>query len=243
MESLLAAPHKVSNKVSTRCTAFPRLDTYGRPTFLVTGPTVCNSLRDFIRDQAVSTDCFRRALKRTRKPPVEAALVVTYLQFPIQVCCLCSARPSLTDTAAVTDTCGINSSIDVRSILVYPAHSWFSSIMCYTNKTTYFCQRDKQGRGQDFFQLVDKISRMQKRIRNVKGPGKEVPHRGRGAKEHITHFHHDLSTETAAIRGRGGYPQYPLKNFVIGLVKISQVTLAMHGWAGPRDSPGQLRSW
>ena len=48
----------------------------------------------------------------TRKPPVEAALVVTYLQFPIQVCCPCSARQSLTDTAAVTDTCGVNSSID-----------------------------------------------------------------------------------------------------------------------------------
>jgi len=36
------------------------------------------------------------------KPPVEAALVVTYLQFTIQVCFPCSASPSTTPT--VTDT-------------------------------------------------------------------------------------------------------------------------------------------
>ena len=39
----------------------------------------------------------------TRTPPVEAALVVTYLQFPIQVCFLCIGQP-VTDTASVTDT-------------------------------------------------------------------------------------------------------------------------------------------
>jgi len=32
----------------------------------------------------------------TRKPPVEAALVVTYVHFPIQVCFPCSASPSPT---------------------------------------------------------------------------------------------------------------------------------------------------
>jgi len=41
----------------------------------------------------------------TRKPPVEATLAVTYLQFPIQVCFPCICQP-VTDTAsvAVTDT-------------------------------------------------------------------------------------------------------------------------------------------
>jgi len=38
------------------------------------------------------------------KPPVEAVLVVTYLQFPIQVCFPCSACPSTTPSVAVTDT-------------------------------------------------------------------------------------------------------------------------------------------
>ena len=96
-------------------------------------------------------------------------------------------------------------------------------------KSTYLLTFARQTSG-DVDKLVDKMSRMQECIRNVKGSGKEVPHRGRGAKEHITHFHHDLSTETAAIRGRGGYPQYSLKKFVFGLVEISQVTLAMRGW-------------
>ena len=41
----------------------------------------------------------------TRKPPdklpVEAALVVTYLQFPIQVCYPCIGQPT-TNTASIT---------------------------------------------------------------------------------------------------------------------------------------------
>ena len=45
------------------------------------------------------------SLVESRKPPpVQAALVVTYLQFPIQVCFPCSASPSVTDPASVTDT-------------------------------------------------------------------------------------------------------------------------------------------
>ena len=36
-------------------------------------------------------------------PPVKAALVVTYLQFPIQVCFPCSASMSPTDIASVVD--------------------------------------------------------------------------------------------------------------------------------------------
>ena len=35
-------------------------------------------------------------------PPVEAALVVTYVQFPIQVCFPCIGQP-VTDSASVTD--------------------------------------------------------------------------------------------------------------------------------------------
>ena len=38
----------------------------------------------------------------TRTPPVEAALVVTYLQFPIQVCFPCIGQ-LVTDTASVID--------------------------------------------------------------------------------------------------------------------------------------------
>jgi len=37
-----------------------------------------------------------------RKPPVEAALVVTYLQFPIQVCFPCSTSPSPTLPLSLT---------------------------------------------------------------------------------------------------------------------------------------------
>jgi len=37
-----------------------------------------------------------------RTPPVEAALIVTYLQFPIQVCFPCIGQP-VTDIASVTD--------------------------------------------------------------------------------------------------------------------------------------------
>jgi len=37
--------------------------TYGRRAFSFAGPTVWNSLTDFIRDLAISADCFRRLLK------------------------------------------------------------------------------------------------------------------------------------------------------------------------------------
>ena len=40
-----------------------RLSTYGRRAFSVAGPTVWNSLPDFIRDPTVSAECFRRLLK------------------------------------------------------------------------------------------------------------------------------------------------------------------------------------
>ena len=40
-----------------------RLNTYGRLTFSVAGPTVWNYLPDFILDPTISADCFRRLLK------------------------------------------------------------------------------------------------------------------------------------------------------------------------------------
>ena len=40
-----------------------RLNTYGRRAFSVAGPTVWNSLPDFVRDPTVSADSFRRLLK------------------------------------------------------------------------------------------------------------------------------------------------------------------------------------
>jgi len=40
-----------------------RLNTYGRRAFSVAGPTVWNSLPDFIRDPTISADCFIRSLK------------------------------------------------------------------------------------------------------------------------------------------------------------------------------------
>ena len=40
-----------------------RLNTYGRRASSVAGPTVWNSLPDFIRDPTISSDCFRRLLK------------------------------------------------------------------------------------------------------------------------------------------------------------------------------------
>ena len=40
-----------------------RLNTYGRRTFSVAGPTVWNSVPDFIWDPTISADCFRRLLK------------------------------------------------------------------------------------------------------------------------------------------------------------------------------------
>ena len=45
--------------------AVPRfpLNTYGRRAFSVAGPMTWNSLPDFIRDPASSTDCFGRLLK------------------------------------------------------------------------------------------------------------------------------------------------------------------------------------
>jgi len=45
--------------------AVPRyfLNTYGRRAFSVAGPTVWNSLTDFIRDPTISAECFRRLLK------------------------------------------------------------------------------------------------------------------------------------------------------------------------------------
>ena len=39
------------------------LNTYGRRAFSVAGPTVWNSLPNFIRDPTISLDCFRRLLK------------------------------------------------------------------------------------------------------------------------------------------------------------------------------------
>ena len=40
-----------------------QLNTCGRLAFSVAGPTVWNSLPDFIRDPTISADCFRRLLK------------------------------------------------------------------------------------------------------------------------------------------------------------------------------------
>jgi len=41
-----------------------RRNTYGGPAFAVAGPTVWNSLPDFIRGPSISTDSFRHLLKR-----------------------------------------------------------------------------------------------------------------------------------------------------------------------------------
>ena len=45
--------------------AVPRywLNTYGFEAFSVAGPTVWNSLPDFIQDPTINADCFRRLLK------------------------------------------------------------------------------------------------------------------------------------------------------------------------------------
>ena len=40
-----------------------RLNTYGRRALSVAGPTVWNSLPDFIRDPTISAECFKRLLK------------------------------------------------------------------------------------------------------------------------------------------------------------------------------------
>jgi len=53
-----------------------------------------------LRHSQFSLDPFRYSLllfNETRTPPVEAALVVTYLQFPIQVRFRCTGQP-VTDT-------------------------------------------------------------------------------------------------------------------------------------------------
>jgi len=42
-----------------------RFNTYGLRAFTVAGPTVWNSLPDFIRDPTISAECFRRLLKST----------------------------------------------------------------------------------------------------------------------------------------------------------------------------------
>jgi len=44
-----------------------RLSTYGCEAFSVAGPTVWNSLTDFIRDPTISADCFRRLLNSQRR--------------------------------------------------------------------------------------------------------------------------------------------------------------------------------
>jgi len=52
---------------SSNCQLLPvpcyRLNTYGCRAFSVAGPTVWNSLPDFIRDPTISADFFRRLLK------------------------------------------------------------------------------------------------------------------------------------------------------------------------------------
>jgi len=57
---------RLLHTVNRQLLAVPRyrLNTYGRRAFSVAGPTVWNSLPDFIRDLTISADCFRRLLKR-----------------------------------------------------------------------------------------------------------------------------------------------------------------------------------
>jgi len=49
-----------SNRQLLADTTLPRLNTCGCRAFSVAGPTVWNSLPDFIRDPTISADCFRR---------------------------------------------------------------------------------------------------------------------------------------------------------------------------------------
>jgi len=51
--------------INSQLLAVPRymLNTCGLRTFSVAGPTVWNSLPDFIRDPTISADCFRRLFK------------------------------------------------------------------------------------------------------------------------------------------------------------------------------------
>jgi len=55
----------VANAANRQLLAVPRycFNTYGLHAFSVTGPTVWNSLLDFIWDQTISAECFRRLLK------------------------------------------------------------------------------------------------------------------------------------------------------------------------------------
>ena len=52
-DQLLAVPHY-------------RINTYGRRAFSVAGSTVWNSHPDFIQDQTITADCFRRLIKIRR---------------------------------------------------------------------------------------------------------------------------------------------------------------------------------
>jgi len=61
----------------------------------------------------------------TRKPPVEAAVVVTYLQFSTQVCFLFSAR----GRHCFTDTCGFNSSIDYHVLCYFSRNKLMMMMM------------------------------------------------------------------------------------------------------------------
>jgi len=72
-----------------------------------------------------------------RKPPVKAALVVSYLQFPIQVCFPCSASPSTPSSTRHRHipevTSGFNSTNKTNAILVvYTAKSFVVAKHCGT---------------------------------------------------------------------------------------------------------------
>ena len=72
---------------------------------------------------ASDVECLASFVPKTRKPPVEAALVVTYLQFPIQVCfpglIVCPPRPtSHAHFRHVTDT--FRNSLVVLTIVWVP---------------------------------------------------------------------------------------------------------------------------
>jgi len=63
-------------------------------------------------------------LKYTRTLPVEAALVVTYLQFPIQVCCQCRASPSTTPPF-IASPCSDHALRATLDCSASPVHSHF----------------------------------------------------------------------------------------------------------------------
>jgi len=62
---LSAGTRRYLHSTNRNLLAVPRhqLNTYGGQAFAVAGPTVWNSLPDFIRDPLISTDSFRRLLK------------------------------------------------------------------------------------------------------------------------------------------------------------------------------------